>query len=121
VPIKGAAFLFSCGPFPHEDEAAKSPQRLRRRTREGRAGLLPVNEKCMNVSKQAIEAETSGNTTLRANGTGSRAVPSKVLTSFEGAHLFRKVSILENLDDSFEDAHPFPRCSPEHAKIRNGG
>jgi hypothetical protein len=26
------------------------------------------------------------------------------------------VSILENPGDSLEDAHPFPRCSPEQAK-----
>ena len=73
--------------------------------------------KAPGISKQAIEAETSVNTTLRANGTGCRAkaLP-KVLTPFEGAHLFRKVSILENPDDSFEDAHPFPRCSPDLAK-----
>jgi hypothetical protein len=69
------------------------------------------------IPKQAIKAETGGNTTLRANGTECRAkaLP-KMLTPFEGAHLFREVSILENSDDSFEDAHPFPRCSPEHAK-----
>jgi hypothetical protein len=67
-------------------------------------------------SIKPIEAETSGNTTLRANGTGCRAAAlpcKKVLTWFEGAHFFREVSILENPDDSFEDAHPFPRCSPE--------
>jgi len=45
--------------------------------------------------------------------------PSKMRTLFEGAQPFRKVRILENPDDSFEDAHPFPRCAPktEHLRI----
>jgi hypothetical protein len=81
----------------------------------------PTNEERMNFVKEPIEAETSGNTTLRANGTGCRAVPCKMLTPFEDAHLFRKVSILENPDNSFEDAHPFPRCSPAHTENINRG
>jgi len=48
----------------------------------------------------------------------SRSLPSKVRTSFEDAHPFRKVRILENLDDSFEDAHRFPRCAPKTAHLR---
>jgi hypothetical protein len=39
--------------------------------------------------------------------------PSKVRTGFEDAQLFRKVRILENPEDFFEDAHPFPRCAPK--------
>jgi hypothetical protein len=35
------------------------------------------------IPTKATEAETSGNTTLRENGTGSRAVPWKMLTLFE--------------------------------------
>ena len=79
---------------------------------------MPANVERMNVSKQAIKAATRGNTTLRENGTApasgyprAKALP-KVRTLFEDAHLFRKVRILENADDSFEDAHPFPRCAP---------
>jgi hypothetical protein len=34
-------------------------------------------------------------------------------TLFEDARLSREVRILENLGDSFEDAHLFPRCSPK--------
>jgi hypothetical protein len=34
-----------------------------------------------------------------------------VRTPFEDAHRFSKVRILENPDDFFEDAHPFPRCA----------
>jgi hypothetical protein len=30
---------------------------------------------------------------------------------------FSNVRILENPDDSFEDAHLFPRCAPAHARI----
>ena len=44
-----------------------------------------------------------------APGPGHR--PGRRCTVFEGAHQSRKVRILENLDDSFEDAHPFPRCA----------
>jgi hypothetical protein len=45
----------------------------------------------------------------------------KVRTGFEGAHCFRKVRILENPDDSFEDAHVFPRCAPKTcASSQNG-
>jgi hypothetical protein len=36
---------------------------------------------------------------------------SKMRTLFEDAHPFRKVSILENPEDSFEDAHLFARCA----------
>ena len=87
---------------------------------------MPANVERMNVSKQAIKAATRGNTTLRENGTApasgyprAAALP-KVRTLFEGAHLFRKVRILENPDDSFEDAHLFPRCAPAHAVTENG-
>jgi hypothetical protein len=38
---------------------------------------------------------------------------SKMRTLFEDAHHSREVRILENLGDSFEDAHLFPRCSPK--------
>jgi hypothetical protein len=44
--------------------------------------------------------------------------PSKVRTAPEGAQPFAKVRILENPDDSFEDAHPFTRCAPETAHLR---
>jgi hypothetical protein len=44
--------------------------------------------------------------------------PSKVRTAPEGAQPFAKVRILENPDDSFEDAHPFPRCAPKSAHLR---
>src|SRR5579872_6893663 len=73
------------------------------------------------ASKQAIEAATSGNTTLRLNGTGCRAsaLP-KVRRGFEGAQGFRRVRILENLRDFFEGAHPFPRCAPKTAHLRRG-
>jgi hypothetical protein len=37
--------------------------------------------------------------------------PAKVRTSFEDAHPSSNVRILENPDDSFEDAQPFPRCA----------
>jgi hypothetical protein len=43
---------------------------------------------------------------------------SKVRTSFEDAHWFSKVRILENPDDSFEGAHPFPRCALKTAHLR---
>jgi hypothetical protein len=39
--------------------------------------------------------------------------PAKVLTWVRRCSIFRKVSILENPGDFFEDAHPFPRCSPK--------
>ena len=47
-----------------------------------------------------------------------RCPGSKVRTLFEGAHPFRKVSILENPEDSFEDAHLFRRCAPKTAHLR---
>ena len=46
---------------------------------------------------------------------------------FEGAQplrrcsRFSKVSILENPEDFFEDAHPFPRCAPKTAHLRRRG
>ena len=63
---------------------------------------------------KAIEAEASACATLRENGNGCRAeaLP-KVRTMFEDAHPFREVRILENPGDSFEGAHPFPRCAPK--------
>jgi Protein of unknown function (DUF1553)/Protein of unknown function (DUF1549)/Planctomycete cytochrome C len=39
---------------------------------------------------------------------------------FEGAQQFRKVRILENLGDFFEDAHRFARCAPKTAHLREG-
>jgi hypothetical protein len=45
-------------------------------------------------------------------------LPSKVRTGFEDAHPCSKVRILENPDDSFEGAHPFPRCAPKTAHLR---
>ena len=70
---------------------------------------------------KTIEAETGECTTLRVNGTGSRAVP-----WFEDAHSLRrcspvsKVRILENPGDFFEDAQRFPRCAlkTEHLRKR---
>ena len=47
-------------------------------------------------------------------------LPSKVRTGFEDAHPFSTVRILENPDDSFEGAHPFPRCAPKTAHLRKG-
>ena len=95
-------------------------------SRRNRRALLRAGSSSLSmtfVSKQhkAIEAEASACTTLRENGTGCRAkaLP-KVRNLFEDAHWFRKVSILENLDDSFEDAHPFPRCAPKSAHLRRG-
>ena len=70
-------------------------------------------------ASQATKAEARSCATLRSNGTGSRAVP-----WFEGAQLvrrcagFRKVRILENPEDFFEDAHPFPRCARKSANPR---
>jgi hypothetical protein len=63
-------------------------------------------------AKKATGAEARRCATLRVNGTGCRAVLlPKVRTSFEDAHGFWEVRILENLEDFFEDAHPFPRCA----------
>jgi hypothetical protein len=71
--------------------------------------------------EQRVEAEASGCATLRANGTGCRAeaLP-KVRRLFEDAQAFRKVRILENPDDFFEGAHPFPRCARKTAHLRRG-
>jgi hypothetical protein len=44
--------------------------------------------------------------------------PSKVRTLFEDAHHFVKVRILENPEDSFEDAQLIPRCA---RKVRTYG
>jgi hypothetical protein len=52
-----------------------------------------------------------------APGPGQRP-GSKVRTAFEDAHGFRKVRILENPGDFFEDAHPFPRCAQKSAHLR---
>src|SRR5580658_8466944 len=51
-----------------------------------------------------------------APGAG-RALP-KVRTGFEDAHCFSKVRILENPDDSFEDAQAFTRCARKTAHLR---
>jgi hypothetical protein len=77
-----------------------------------RAGSAGLSMRFISTQHKAIEAEASVCTTLRENGTGCRAeaLP-KVLTLFEDAHPFRKVSILENPEDSFEDAHLFARCA----------
>jgi hypothetical protein len=66
----------------------------------------------LSTQHKAIEAEAGVCTTLRANGTACRAeaLP-KVRKSFEDAHPFLEVRILENAGDSFEDAHLFPRCA----------
>jgi hypothetical protein len=76
------------------------------------------------VENNAIEADASACATLRENGTApasgyprAEALP-KVRTLFEDAHHFLKVRILENAGDSFEDAHPFPRCAPKTAQLR---
>jgi hypothetical protein len=45
----------------------------------------------------------------------------KVRNLFEDAHGFRKVRIWENLENSFEGAHPFRRCAPKSAHLRRGG
>jgi hypothetical protein len=64
------------------------------------------------VENNAIEADGSACATLRENGTGCRAEAlRKMRTGFEDAHAFREVRILEKPGDSFEDAHPFPRCA----------
>jgi hypothetical protein len=78
------------------------------------------------VAPNAIKAEASACATLRANGTApasgyprATALPcSKVRKLFEGAQGFRKVRILENPEDSFEDAHPFSRCARKTAHLR---
>ena len=60
----------------------------------------------------ATEAEARACVTLRVNGTGCRA------SALPKMPLFRKVSILENPGDSFEEAHPFSKmrsvlnCAP---------
>jgi hypothetical protein len=46
-----------------------------------------------------------------------QGTPSKVRTLFEGAQHVGEVRILENPEDSFEDAHPFPRCARETAHL----
>src|SRR5580700_7705262 len=83
------------------------------------AGTAGLSMRFVSTQHSANEAEISGNKTLRENGTGCRAkaLP-KMRTGFEGAHGFREVRILENPEDSFEDAHPFPRCAPETAHLR---
>src|SRR5580698_4242704 len=79
-------------------------------------------------ANKAIDAEASACATLRENGTApasgyprARGPASKVRSSFEGAHHFLKVRILENAGDSFEDAHPFPRCARKSAHLRIWG
>jgi hypothetical protein len=68
---------------------------------------------------QAIEAEASRCAHSYVIGTGWRATAlPKVRTGFEDAHPFREVRILENPDDFFEDAQPFPRCAPKTAHLR---
>ncbi len=76
------------------------------------------------VENDAIEAEVSARTTLRENGTArgcrAEALP-KVRTLFEGAQPFRKLRILENPEDSFEDPHPVSKmrtenCTPSRAE-----
>ena len=49
-----------------------------------------------------------------------RGPASKMRSPFEDAHRFRKVRILENAGDSFEDAHPFTRCAPKTAMLERG-
>jgi hypothetical protein len=89
-----------------------------------RAGSAGLSMRLFSKQHKAIEAEASVCTTLRKNGTApasgyprAAALP-KVRTLFEGAQAFRKVRILENPGDSFEDAHPFPRCAPKTAQLR---
>jgi hypothetical protein len=84
-----------------------------------RGGMAGLSMRFLSKPHKAIEAEASAYTTLRENGTGCRAAAlPKVRTWFEDAHRFRKVRILENPDDSFEDAHPFPRCALKTAHLR---
>jgi hypothetical protein len=47
--------------------------------------------------------------------------PAKVRTSFEEAHHFGDVRILEKSEDSFEDAHPIRRCARESDQQRRKG
>jgi hypothetical protein len=70
-----------------------------------------------NLLETSARAEAGGCATLRVSGTApasgyprARALR-KVRTPFEDAHAFSKVRILENPDDFFEDAQPFPRCA----------
>jgi hypothetical protein len=80
----------------------------------------------LSTQHNAIEADASVCTTSSANGTApasgyprATALPcSKVRKLFEGAQGFRKVRILENPEDLFEDAHPFPRCARKTANLR---
>ena len=44
--------------------------------------------------------------------------PSKMRTGFEDAQLLDAVRILENPEDLFEGAHPFPRCARKSAHLR---
>jgi hypothetical protein len=82
-----------------------------------RFGSEGLSMRLGSTQHNAIEAEASACTTLRVNGTApasgyprAEGLP-KVRTLFEDAHHCREVRILENPGDSFEDAHPFPRCA----------
>jgi hypothetical protein len=111
--------LFYCGPCPHGTETAQSPQRLRQRMAVRRQPSPTMNAIDLSqhspkpLSDKPTEAEASGNATLRANGSGSRAKP-----WFEGAHAVRRCTadsnsahlgkprrFLRRCAAAFEDAH----------------
>ena len=89
-----------------------APLGAHKAAQSGRVGDRSMNENRFETTTSRPKPAGARWNASTAPGPGG-ALVRRCATGFEDAHRCRKCAFLGNPDDSFEDAHPFPRCAQE--------